>query len=85
MAKNPLKKKFDTWIARNPLRQWRTEQKLTQVAVGSMLGINYHKVFLFEKGSQMPTKDEFKLLSRVMKRKTIKEDWEVWINGRYKF
>ena len=45
----------ETWLAQNPLRQWRTGLGLSLDDVGKAVSAGYHTVYRWEKGMSRPS------------------------------
>lgn len=72
------------WIETNPLRRWRTEQRLSMMRAGALMGASISSVSHWEMGSRIPTEESFGKLAKLMGVKASKlvADWNAWIGAR---
>lgn len=70
------------WLDSNPLRQWRTNNKLYLKDVGAALGVGYHTIFRWENGMSMPNKDQFDALSKLTKKENLQIEFQKWKENR---
>jgi DNA-binding transcriptional regulator YiaG len=71
-----------TWLASNPLRQWRKKEKLFLDDVGAAVGVGYHMVYQWENGMSEPREDQFDKLSELMSIENLQTKYQEWAQTR---
>lgn len=70
------------WLARNPIKQWRTAKNLFLKDIAGFLGLNYHTVWRWETGMTFPNVEQGLALSKLMKNKKIVKELQNWMEER---
>lgn len=73
------------WLARNPIKQWRTAQNLFLKDIAGFLKLNYHTVWRWETGMAFPNVEQGSALSKMMKNKKVLDELQSWMNERPSF
>lgn len=78
MARN----QYEAWINENPLRKWRLEQKLSIMAVASMLGAGMSTIQTWESGAHWPNPESFDKIGSLIGDEEIEVNWKAWTDNR---
>ena len=66
------------WIKRNPFRQWRRLNGLTQHAAAAKIGISHSTVNNWEKGLTIPSRQHSRILREHVS-ENIADHWNKWM------
>lgn len=68
----------------NPLREWRTQNKLRAVDVALKLGLSERAILAYETGAFKPTDENLAKLAKAMTsdEATLKLRWNDWLHAK---
>lgn len=73
-----LTEKMDKWLARNPLRKWRTATSTTLVMASAQAGVSRQTWWGWENGTYSPGDWNLPFLAQILKDKKIGEKIAAW-------
>ena len=79
-----LKSQSQAWTERNPLRVWRTKQKLSQKQLGGLVTLSVTAVGNLECGSNLPSVWTLDRIALIMdlEPETLNRKWQTWMKSK---
>lgn len=73
--------RFHDWAEKNPLWQWRTQNKLSRPMAGAMFGVNATSIWQWEHGAAQPSKENMGKVVGQLGPDTV-ERWIRWLGKK---
>lgn len=72
---------FDAWVAENPLRKWRTENRSSMQLAAANIGVSISMIQWWERGVHTPQGENMATIVEMVGPGT-QEAWINWLNSK---
>ncbi len=73
------------WMEENPLRKFRSKNKLSIMKAASLIGVGMSTIQTWECGAHLPKPESFEAMANVTGIENIEQLWMEWLNRKPSF